>query len=95
MSQMSKVLSGKKVNDKHSTFNGVAGDVVKRLKKFEDITKIVLGPIRPSHCDNRRIKVSEEKGNVKVQCRDTSSVQTLYVLGVSKEYVEEKLQNLL
>lgn len=89
------VLSGKNISRSHTTFNELAGEVIKVIKKFPEVSKIVLGPIKPDHARKRRIKVSEDKGNVRVQCRDISSVQYLWVLGVSDSYVKEKLSSLM
>jgi len=89
------ILKGKNISRSHSTYNKLAGEVIKKLKVFPEITKIVLGPIKPDHARKRRIKVSEDKGNVRVQCRDISSVQYLWILGVSTSYVSDKLSSLV
>jgi len=91
MSEQSKVLSGKKVNDKHSTFNKLCGKTIKYLKKFPEITKIVLGPIVSKHGRNRKLKVTNDRNTIRVQCRDIDSIQIIWVYSVSKEYVEQKL----
>lgn len=87
------ILKGKNISRSHTTFNKLAGEIIKTLKVFPEVSKIVLGPIKPDHARQRRIKVSDDKGNVRVQCRDISSVQYLWILGVSPEFVSDKLSN--
>ncbi len=86
------LLKGSNISRSHSTYNELAGDVIKILKKYSEISKIVLGPIKPDHTRKRRIKISLDKGNVRVTCRDISSVQYLWILGVDVNFVQEKLR---
>jgi hypothetical protein len=92
---MKSILKGKNISKSHSTYNEVAGTVINLLKKFPEVSKIVIGPIKPDHARQRRIKVSLDKGNVRVQCRDISSVQYLWILGVSDEFVIQKLTGII
>ena len=90
------LLKGKKISSSHTTFNSVAGAVIKCLKELEDVKKIVLGPIKSARNSSiRRFTVKEDKGQAKIMCRDSGSIQTLWVIGVDPEVLESALQDIL
>ncbi len=76
------ILSGSKINNNHSTYIPLAGKVISRLKREVLVKKIVLGPIKPIKNGPRRLSVKDLKGQVCIKCRETQSIQTLWVIGV-------------
>ena len=89
------VLKGDKVSNSHSTFNELAGEVIKASKKMDDVKKIALGPIKSVSSAKRRITVRDDKGQSRVQCRDHNSVQILWVIGVDHDVLQKRLDELL
>ena len=95
MPRKKDILSGPKINNRHSSFIDLAGEIIKKLKPLPKVTKIVLGPIKPIRTGPRRIKVKEDKGQVRIQCRDTNSVQLLWVIGEDAQVIESALQKII
>jgi len=89
------ILSGPKINNKHSSFIPLAGSIIEALKPHPQVKKIVLGPIKVIGNGKRRITVRSDKGQTRIQCRDHTSVQILWVIGIAAEKVEEILKNIL
>ena len=89
------VLRGKKISKQHSTYNGVAEKVILALKENPLVNKIALGPIKHLSGGSRRVTVREDKGQVRIQCRDIGSVQVLWAMGTSPENVRQFLEGQL
>ena len=94
MSPKKGVLSGPKINKKHSTYNNLAEKVIVALKPHPAVKKIVLGPIKPIGNGLQRLTVREDRGQVRIQCRDITSVQILWAIGVDPEVVKAALKSL-
>ena len=90
------ILSGDKISTRHTTFNTVAGAIIKKLKNLDEVRKIALGPIKKAkHSSVRRFTVKEDKGQAKVMCRDSGSIQVLWVIGADVEVIEAALKDVL
>jgi len=86
------LLAGKKISSSHTTYNSVAAEVIKILKTHEEVKKIVLGPIKKARSSSiKRLTVKEDKGQAKVMCRDSGSIQELYIIGVDVIVLERLL----
>lgn len=90
------ILSGDKISSRHTTFNTVAGAIIKKLKNHPDVRKIALGPIKKAKNSSiRRFTVKEDKGQAKIMCRDSGSIQVIWVIGADVEVLEEALKDVL
>jgi len=98
MSPRKGLLSGPKINKKHSTYIDLAGEVILRLKPIEQVRKIILGPIkaaRPARDGKQRITLRPDRGQTKIQCRGSHSVQILWVIGADPEHLLPYLKDLV
>lgn len=82
------VLKGTKFNGRHSTYNRVAEEIILAIKKHPEVKKIVLGPIKNIGPGHRRVSMREDKGQVRIYCRDSGSVQILWAIGASLSVLE-------
>lgn len=95
MSKKKGLLAGPKINNRHSTYNSVAAEVIAKLKPYDTVKKIVLGPISPVRASSlRRITVREDKTQAKILCRDKNSVQILWVIGADVDVLKEILSGI-
>ena len=90
------ILSGNKISGRHTTFNSVAGEIIKKIKNLPEVRKIALGPIKKAKNSSvRRYTVKEDKGQAKIMCRDSGSIQVIWVIGADVEVLEEALKDIL
>lgn len=73
------VLSGAKISNRHSTLVEGAEELVLKLKRLPEVSKIVLSVIHPASPAPRRIKTTPIAGGLCLKFRSSRSVQTLFV----------------
>jgi hypothetical protein len=75
------LLRGSKFNMRHHTVIPDAERFIRRVKAFEQVTKISIGIIKPAPVANPGIKLTVEKHALRVQFRGKNAVQTFFIYG--------------
>lgn len=87
--RMAKKFSGKKFSSEHTTATDSAVDIIEAAKKLDEVTKIVLGPIRQCRGGKgtRTLKTKEIPAGLEIVVRGGSTVQTLWIYTTSQKEI--------
>lgn len=79
MAAPKNLLRGAKFNGRHSTVISDAISIVQTAKELPEVTKIVLGVIKPLPSSKPHLRCSPVSAGLKVQVRGGSAVQIFFV----------------
>lgn len=74
-----KVLKGRKISNRHSTYIAEAGTVIVAAKALPAVSRVVLSEIKRTHAAPRAIKIDPVPAGLRVSVRGRTAVQRLYV----------------
>ena len=92
MSVKKGLLKGSKFNKRHSTIIDDAIKLIARARSVEQISKIVIGLIKPITKAERRIKFTPVPSGLKMDVRGNTAIQTFYIYTSSPVDVQNQLQ---
>ena len=73
------VLRGPKIGGDHQTMIEAAVPLIQAAKDLPEVTKIVIGEIRPLHSGEPRLKYTPVPAGLKLAIRGANAIQTVYV----------------
>ena len=89
MPSRKRVLKGRNVSAKHSTFSREAALIIETAKKHTQVTNIVPGMIRRRGGGRRALKIRTLPAGLCVVVRGSDSVQDIWVYTSARDSVEQ------
>jgi len=85
-------LAGKKFSKRHTTAVKAASKLGKFLARQPQVSKVVVGSIKPIRVGPKRLKIQPVEAGLKLTVRDTSARQTIYAYIGDPEGITEKIE---
>ena len=85
-------LAGKKFSKRHTTAIKSASQLGKFLSRQPQVTKIIVGEIKPIRVGPKRLKIQPVEAGLKLTLRDTSARQTIYVYTKNQAQIQKLIE---
>lgn len=85
------IFGDPKITTKHQTIVDGALPVLDTLRKLDEVSKIVLGPIEPNKSATPRVKATDIRAGLLVKVQGTDSLQQFWVYTNKPEVIRKKI----
>lgn len=86
-------VGGKKISKSHTTIIDESDIIIKKARKLEDVSKVIVSQIKVIRNGPRRIKISKVEAGLKIMVRGIGSRQNLFVYTKEKDKTESILKD--